>query len=201
MKQLQLIIAGMSFMAAFSSCHNPDQKWDSKSSADTLNSMKDSVADSSRSVTRDLVMSVDKDDAKFAVAAAAGGLAEVQLGELAKQKASSEAVKDFGAMMVSDHSKANDELKALCKNKGITLPATLDQGEQKIRDDLSGRSGKNFDRAYTNDMIEDHQNDIKEFESAITMLKDRDLKAFAQKTLPTLKMHLQAIQKIHKNNK
>src|ERR1700761_4750960 len=100
MKKLPCMIAAMSFIAAFSSCHSPDQKWDSKSSADTLNNMKDSVADSSKSATKDLVMSVDKDDAKFAVAAAAGGLAEVQLGELAKEKASLGAVKDFGTMMV-----------------------------------------------------------------------------------------------------
>src|ERR1700743_244243 len=130
MKKLKSMIAAMVSIAAFSSCHGPDQKWDSKSSADTLNNMKDSVADSSKSITKDLVMKVNKDDARFAVAAASGGLAEVELGELAKQKAASAAVRDFGSMMVSDHTKANTELKALAKAKGITLPAAPDHGEQ-----------------------------------------------------------------------
>lgn len=182
-------------------CHGPDQKWDSKSSADTLNNLKDSVANPNVSVTKDLVMKVSKDDAKFAVAAANGGLAEVELGQLAQQKASNGQVKDFGTMMVNDHSKANEELKTLAKNKGISLPATPDHGEQAIKDKISGKSGGDFDKAYVDDMIEDHQTDIKDFESAIQTLKDPDLKAFAQKTLPTLKMHLAAIEKIHDSMK
>jgi putative membrane protein len=179
------------------SCHSPDQKWDSKSSADTLNNMKDSVADSSKSVSKDLVMKVNKDDAKFAVAAANGGMAEVELGKLAQQKAVNAKVKDFGAMMVTDHSKANEQMMALAKSKGITLPSAIGQEEQKVKDELSAKAGADFDKAYVDDMIEDHKKDIKDFESAIQHLKDPGLKAFAEKTLPTLKMHLQAIQKIH----
>ncbi|WPU95716.1 DUF4142 domain-containing protein [Mucilaginibacter sabulilitoris] len=140
---------------------------------------------------------VDKDDAKFAVAAANGGIAEVELGTLAQQKAVNQKVKDFGGMMVSDHSKANEEMKALAKSKGITLPTKIDSDEQKVKDNLSSKSGADFDKAYVDNMIEDHKNDIKEFEDATKNLKDPDLKAFAVKTLPTLKMHLEAIQKIH----
>ena len=142
-------------------------------------------------------MKVGKDDAKFAVAAATDGMAEVELGRLALQKAVNSQVKDFGTMMVSDHSKANADLKGLAQSKGITLPATLDNGEQQIKEILSGKSGADFDKAYVEDMIEDHQKDIKDFQDAIAILKDADLKAFAQKTLPTLKMHLAAVQKIH----
>ena len=201
MKKLMYItlIAGVAFMVQ--ACHSPDQKWDSKSSADTLNNMKDSVADPSKSITKDLVMKVSKDDAKFAVAAADGGIAEVELGTLAQQKAASAKVKDFGAMMVSDHSKANDEMKALAKSKGITLPTAIDSDEQKVKDKLSSKSGADFDKAYVDDMIEDHKNDIKKFEDATQNLKDPDLKAFAVKTLPTLKMHLDAIQKNNENMK
>src|ERR1700759_4825875 len=141
MKKLPYMIAAMNFIAAFSSCHSPDQKWDSKSSADTLNNMKDSVADPNKAVTKDLVMKVSKDDAKFAVAAAAGGLAEVELGQLAQQKANDSQVKDFGTMMVADHSKANAELKTLAGSKGIALPATLDNGEKQIKDKLARKSG------------------------------------------------------------
>jgi len=197
MKKIQTIFLTAVSACMIQACHSPDQKWDSKSSADTLNNMKDSVADSNKSITKDLVMKVGKDDAKFAVAAATDGMAEVELGRLALQKAVNSQIKDFGTMMVSDHSKANADLKGLAQSKGITLPATLDNGEQQIKEILSGKSGADFDKAYVEDMIEDHQKDIKDFQDAIAILKDADLKAFAQKTLPTLKMHLAAVQKIH----
>jgi putative membrane protein len=184
--------------ALLTACHSADQKYDSKSSADSLNSMKDSVVDSSRSTTSALQMKVGKDDAKFAVEAATGGMAEVELGQLAQQKAVSPQVKDFGSMMVTDHSKANDQLKTLAKNKGITLPATLSADEQKTKDDLSAQSGDKFDKAYVKDMIKDHKEDIQSFKDAIKTLKDPDLKAFATNTLPVLEKHLDAIEKIDK---
>ena len=76
------------------------------------------------------------------------------------------------------------------------MPTTIDSDEQKVKDNLSSKSGADFDKAYVDNMIEDHKNDTKEFEDATKNLKDPDLKAFAVKTLPTLKMHLDAIQKI-----
>lgn len=164
---------------------------DSKAKADSVNALKAEIA------TKDSTVVIDKDDAKFAVAAANGGMAEVELGNLAQEKAVNPKVKDFGAMMVRDHSKANDELKALAKSKGITLPDALDKDEQKVKNDLSAKSGAKFDKAYVSNMIDDHKADIKEFEKAAGNLKDADLKAFANNTLPTLKMHLAAIQKIH----
>jgi putative membrane protein len=187
-----LLVAGVIAIAA---CNNT-QKTDSKATADTLNNMKDSVANPSVSITKDLVMKVSHDDARFAVAAAVGGKTEVELGRLAQQNAGAASVKDFGDMMVKDHSAAGEKLKALAKAKGITLPDSLDESGLKIRAKLSAKSGKDFDKAYVDDMVEDHQQDIKDFESAITRLKDPELKAFATSTLPTLKMHLAAIQKV-----
>ena len=168
---------------------------DSKTKADSVNALKADIA------TKDSTMVIDKDDAKFAVAAANGGMAEVELGNLAQEKAVNLKVKDFGAMMVKDHSKVNDELKALAKSKGITLPDALDNDMQKIKNDLSAKSGANFDKAYVSNMIDDHKTDIKEFEKAAGNCKDPDLKAFAKNTLPTLKLHLAAIQKIHNGMK
>jgi len=179
---------------------------DSKQAADSANTAnadtakKDSTtADSSK--MKSTITAVDKDDAKFAVDAANGGMAEVELGKLAQEKAANSKVKDFGAMMVTDHSKANDEMKALAKSKGIVLPDAIGSDEQKTKDDLSAKSGADFDKAYVSNMIDDHKKDIKEFEDATKNLKDPDLKAFAVKTLPTLKMHLDAIQKIHDSMK
>jgi putative membrane protein len=186
------LIAGMSCMVQ--ACSGP--KKDSKASADSANTAKADTAKKDSSMA-----SVDKDDAKFAVAAANGGMAEVELGQLAQQKAANPKVKDFGAMMVTDHSKANDEMKALAKSKGIVLPDSIDNKEQKVKNDLSAKSGADFDKAYVSNMIDDHKEDIKEFEDAAKNCKDADLKAFAVKTLPTLKMHLDAIQKIHDSMK
>ena len=169
---------------------------DSKDNADSANTAKADTAKKDSTAS-----AVDKDDAKFAVAAANGGMAEVELGKLAQQKGANAKVKDFGAMMVTDHSKANDELKALAKSKGITLPTAIDTDEQKVKDDLSAKSGADFDKSYVSNMIDDHKKDIKEFEDASQNCKDADLKAFAVKTLPTLKMHLAAIQKIHDDMK
>lgn len=177
------------------SCNNT-QKTDSKANADTLNNMKDSVSDSSRSITKSLAMKVNKDDARFAVAAADGGMAEVQLGQLASEKGVAADVKSFGAMMVKDHSEANNKLMTLAKEKGITLPGSLSEFEQKTKNKLQAKSGKDFDKAYVDDMIEDHEKDIKDFQNAAKNLKDPDLKTFVQNTLPVLKTHLAAIQKV-----
>jgi putative membrane protein len=122
----------------------------------------------------------------------------VELGQLAQQKAADPQIKDFGAMMVSDHSKANDQMKTLAKNKGISLPATLSRDEQKLKNNLSSKSGEDFDKAYVKAMIKDHKEDIKDFQDAIKSLKDTDLKNFAINTLPVLKKHLDAIKKIDK---
>ncbi|WP_428331674.1 DUF4142 domain-containing protein [Mucilaginibacter sp.] len=193
MKKVNLIISAFAVAGLLLACSGPK---DSKQSADSVNTAKADTAKKDSSMA-----AVDKDDAKFAVAAANGGMAEVELGKLVQEKAVNTKVKDFGTMMITDHTKAGDELKALARSKGITLPVALDNKEQKIKDDLSAKSGADFDKAYVNDMIDDHKNDIKEFEDASKNLKDADLKAFAIKTLPTLKMHLNAIQKIHDSMK
>ena len=193
MKKISLLFVTIAAAGLLQACHSNK---DSKASADSANTAKADTAKKDSTAS-----AVDKDDAKFAVAAANGGMAEVELGTLAQQKAANQKVKDFGGMMVSDHSKANDEMKALAKSKGITLPDSIDSKEQKVKNDLSVKTGADFDKAYVSNMIDDHKEDIKEFEDAAKNLKDPDLKSFAVKTLPVLKMHLDAIQKIHDSMK
>jgi putative membrane protein len=176
---------------------------DSKGAADSANEAKDtsrsSVSDTAKAATP--AIKVDENDAKFAVEAANGGMSEVVLGKLASEKATNKKVKDFGTMMVTDHSKANDELKALAHKLNITLPDSISSEESKTRDDLAKKSGADFDKDYVKDMVDDHKKDVKAFEDAAKNCKDSDLKAFANKTLPTLKMHLEAIEKIKKGMK
>jgi len=136
-------------------------------------------------------------DTAFASKAAVGGMAEVALGKMAAAKGASKAVKDFGNMMVTDHGKANDELKSIAGKKNLNLPASLDAEHQAKSDSLSKLSGKDFDKAYVDAMIEGHKKTLSLMQSEATNGKDADLKAFASKTAPVVQHHLDEIQKIH----
>ncbi|MFN8349632.1 MAG: DUF4142 domain-containing protein [Spirosomataceae bacterium] len=139
-----------------------------------------------------------KDDAEFVMEAADGGMMEVEMGRLAAGKAISAEVKKFGQMMVDDHSKANDELKTLAAQKNITLPTLLTEKHRKMIDDLSTKKGKDFDKKYMDIMVDDHKEDIDKFEKAADNSNDPDIKAFASKTLPTLRHHLQMAEAAEK---
>ena len=133
-------------------------------------------------------------DQTFIKEAAAGGMAEVELGNLAEQKANSPEVKSFGKRMVDDHSKANDELKTLAQSKNVPLPTSLDATDQRLKDRLEKLSGPAFDRAYMQAMVRDHKKDVNEFRRESTSATDPDVKRFAAKTLPTLEDHLKLAQ-------
>lgn len=137
------------------------------------------------------VSNMSAEDKDFVMKAAMGGMAEVMMGQTASQKAASADVKAFANRMVTDHSKANDELKALATAKGLALPTELSGEHKDAADHLAGMSaGKDFDKTYMKHMVEDHEKDTKEFEKASQSAQDADLKAWAAKTLPTLQDHL-----------
>ncbi len=128
-------------------------------------------------------------DKAFVLEAARGGMAEVELGRLAADKASNADVKQFGQRMVDDHSKASDELKGLASQKNITLPTEPDAQQKALQARLSKLSGDAFDKAYIQAMVADHNKDVAAFTRASKIAKDADLKAWAGKTLPTLQDH------------
>jgi putative membrane protein len=138
----------------------------------------------------------DSPDSSFYKNAAEGGMSEVELGQLAQQKALNPAVKDFGAMMVKDHTAANEKLKTLAASRQVTLPDSPSLMQKASKTKLDMMSGETFDKSYVKGMIEDHKTDIKEFQKEAAEGKDAQAKAFAAATLPTLKMHLQKIQSI-----
>ncbi len=135
-------------------------------------------------------------DRQFVTKAAQGGMAEVELGNLAVKKASSQSVKDFGQRMVDDHTKANDQLKQVAANEGITLPTSLDSKDKKTMAHLSKLSGTAFDKAYMSDMVKDHKKDVADFQREAKTGQDSEVKGFAAKTLPTLQEHLQMAMNI-----
>src|SRR5690349_14785651 len=118
-------------------------------------------------------------DHKFVTDAAEGGMAEVQLGQLAVSKATNPDVKNFGQKMVDDHSKANDQLKSTATGEGVTLPASIGSKNQAIYDRLNKLSGAAFDKAYVQQMVKDHEMDVKEFERESQSGGDAALKTFA----------------------
>jgi putative membrane protein len=130
-------------------------------------------------------------DNEFMVEAASGGLMEVQLGELAAQNAASPKVKEFGQRMVKDHTKANEELKAIALKKNISIPATPADKHQHHIDELKAKKGADFDKAYMSMMVEDHEEDISKFEKEGQDGKDTEIKAFAAGKVAILKGHLQ----------
>ncbi|HWR15912.1 MAG TPA: DUF4142 domain-containing protein [Terriglobales bacterium] len=135
-------------------------------------------------------------DKKFVMKAAEGGLTEVQLGQLAAQKGQSDDVKKFGQRMVDDHGKANDQLKQLAEQKGVTLPTEPSAKDKAEADRLSKLSGDQFDKAYMRHMVMDHKKDVAEFKKESTTAKDSDVKNFATQTLPTLEDHLKQAEQV-----
>lgn len=136
----------------------------------------------------------------FMVKAASGGMMEVELGKMAQDKAMDPRVKEFGTMMVTDHTAANTEMKTLADMKSVILPSTLGEDHQKHVDEMNKKSGAEFDKSYISMMVDDHKEDISEFEDA-TKLDDADVKAFAEKTLPVLRKHLESAQAINSSLK
>lgn len=183
---LQILIAVI-LPIVMISCNNPGNR--------EKNAYGDSTAmDNNKNNT--MLNNNQNRDQEFMEDAAYGGLMEVELGRYAQQNAVSPRVKNFGAMMVKDHSKVNDELKALAAKKNITLPTALDEKHMNNVNDIKGKRGVNFDRDYIKAMVDDHEKDVDKFKKHAEDGIDSDIKAFAAKTLPTLLMHQDSAKRI-----
>jgi len=191
MKKLSSMMMIALAALAFQACKSKT----SSSTTDSTSVTKDSTVKDTTMKTGSAT-TIDKGDSTFVVTAASDGMAEVNAGKLAQQKASGTRVKNFATMMVTDHSKAGSELAALAKTKNIALPSTPSAEQQKMADDMNKMSGKDFDKDYVAGMVEGHEKAVKLFTDASNNCKDPDIKAFAIKTLPTLKMHLDSINAI-----
>ena len=129
-------------------------------------------------------------DKKFIEKAAQGGVAEVQMGKLAAQKAQSAEVKQFGERMAKDHTAANDKLMKVASQKGVTPASDMDSSSKREYEKLQKLAGPQFDQKYMKTMVSDHEKDVKEFQSEAKSAKDPELKSFVESTLPTLEEHL-----------
>lgn len=133
----------------------------------------------------------------FMTRAAEGGLAEIETSRLAVSKAQNAEVKQFGQQMITDHTRANNELKTLAGKKNITLPTEVDAMHKAMATKLSGLSGAEFDKEYMRGQVEDHERSVALFQAQADNGADAEAKALAAKTLPNLKMHLEMARKIN----
>lgn len=135
-------------------------------------------------------------DSFFVTEAARGNLSELQLASLAQQKTSDPEIKSFAARIVEDHTKASNELGELAKQKGIPLPSYPSTDQQNDFDRLKKLSGAQFDQAYVELMLREHQKDVSAFKQEANVGQDAEVKQFAAKILPTLRGHLEQVQKL-----
>lgn len=140
-------------------------------------------------------------DSDFVMKAAEAGMAEVAAGRMAEKQGESAATKAFGQQMVTDHSKANDELKTAAAKSGAKVPTTMSDAQKKAGEKLAGLKGAEFDKAYAAQMVKDHEAAVALFEKESTSGSDADLKSFAGMTLPTLKEHLRMAKALPQGSK
>ena len=137
---------------------------------------------------------VEKDSQDFIKKAIQHNFAEIDAGKLAQEKAKSEAVKQFGAMMAKDHADANAKAQTTAKVLDVELPESADMMHQAAYLKMKILQGDTFDRSYMNDMVQDHENDIAEYEKAAG--RGDVAGAYAKEMLPKLKAHLEEAKKI-----
>ena len=189
------VMAGMAFLM---SCGNTAET-DARKKADSTNTANiDSAKARDTSAAHPVHMADLKPDADFAVAAADGGMLEVALGKLAMKKGTSSAVRKLGSQMVTDHSKANMELKALAAEKHLAIPAAMSEKCQKTESDLKEKKGNEFDKAYADLMVKDHKDDIDDFKKQAEKGNDAQVSAWAKNTLPVLEHHLMMAEDVQK---
>lgn len=142
-----------------------------------------------------------REEGDFVMDAASAGLMEVELGRYAEKNAQNPRVKKFGAMMVRDHSKANDELKSIVTKKNIQFPATMDDKHHDKMTDIEKKQGADFDKDYIDNMVKIHEKDTDRFKKEAEKNQDPETKSWAAKTLPVLLMHLDSAKAIQNSLK
>ncbi len=189
MKKISSLSFAVLALLVFQACN--DGSTDSIKSANESNEIKQDSA-----VNVDAMIPVTEEESKFAVKTTSRSMLEIQASELAQQKSSNQRIKDFSAMIVDDHVKVGDDLKSLAGMKNITLPPAPGEDHMDQLKKLTEKSGADFDKAYADIMIDEHEKSIKAFEEMASNASDADLRAFAAKYLPTLRSHLDAVKGI-----
>ena len=192
MKKLSAPLVVIYFI--FSACNNNAETTNERT--DTSTTTTTTSPDANPNTATSVV--TDEKSSTFLVKAANSGIAEVQLAKLAQQKATIDAVKSFAATLERDHSAANDQVKNLAGQRNVSLPASPSEEKQKMYAGMEKMTGKAFDKEYISMMVKSHNDGINLFEDTRSNASDIDVKNFADKTLPALKMHLDSAKAIQK---
>lgn len=186
------MLAAAALMLGAASCNSST---DSVKQAQEANETKiDST--NANTAQADSAKDAKEDDSEFLTKAASGDMLEVQMGKEVAKRATTAGAKQAAEKMVSDHTKSSAELKALAAKKNITLPTVLGEDQQKIYNDVLTKKGADLDKEYVQQMVKDHKEDVSEYQDAATGGTDPEVKAFAQKNVPILQMHLSMFEKL-----
>ncbi|MDQ3321634.1 MAG: DUF4142 domain-containing protein [Acidobacteriota bacterium] len=143
-------------------------------------------------------MSANPTDANgFMTAAAYSSNAEIEAGRMAVSKTQNPEVKQFAQQMIAEHTRANKELMPIAAKKNVTLPTDLDPTHKTMAADMSKLSGAEFDEEYMEGQVADHEKTVALLQAQVDNGTDADAKAFAVKTLPVVKMHLEMARRIN----
>jgi putative membrane protein len=137
-------------------------------------------------------------DGMFLQSAAQGGMAEVELGKLAQEKSNNQQVKDFGAKMVTDHTKMNDQVKDLAAKMNVNLPTEPTSADRREKAMLEQKSGADFDKAYMSAMVKDHKKDLSDFRSEVASTQNAQVKDLASQGQGVIAEHLKLAEETYK---
>lgn len=199
-KQLFSLSLLLSSIVIFS-CNNDGNNTSTTDTMSTTTSGDATMNTDTSATTTATANNLSDADKKFMNEAASGGIMEVEAGQLASQTAANDRVKAFGNMMVQDHTNANNELKGLAAQKNVMLPDSMMAEHREHINMLKKKTGKEFDKAYMSMMVTDHNEDVNKFQVTANNASDADLKAFASKTLPVLRKHLDSAKAINSSLK
>ncbi|NCI45642.1 DUF4142 domain-containing protein [Sediminibacterium soli] len=187
-----IVLAGVSFMASCGNGNNGTKTEDSVS-----NKEGQAMVTQPDTTLKTATVAVDQKTADFAIAAANAGMKEIELAKWEQEYGTRQDAKDFAGMMITDHTNAANELKRIASTKSLTLPNLVPDSERENMDKMkTKKQGKEVDKAYVNEMVDDHRKAVKLFEDAAKDVTDMDLKNFASQTLPVLQKHFDHIKAI-----
>ncbi len=192
MKRIFRILTVVS-LASLLACNEAKRENDSDAAYDNKDS-KEQAEEANDEKFEDNDM---ENDADFVANTVANNYGEIKFAQLATQNSSNPEVKKMAAMLVTDHTKTLNELKALASSKAITVPVEEDDEARRKTERFSDEAGKDFDKKWCKEMIDRHEESINKFEKRIDKTEDAELKAWLNKTLPTLKSHRDQLEAMH----
>ncbi|MBA2248884.1 MAG: DUF4142 domain-containing protein [Chitinophagaceae bacterium] len=198
MKKVSIVFLFFAGTTVFQACNDSSTTQDTATTSTDSTKMAPATTDTGMANNNMASTApVSKESSEFVMKAASGGMMEVELGQMAQQKAKSQRVKDFASMLVTDHTNANNELKSLATANNVSVPTTMMTDHQKHVDMMKNKTGTDFDKAYISMMVADHKEDIEQYKKEANATSNDAFKGFAAKALPVLQKHMDSAQAIH----